>query len=94
MDAPEFTLYISKKEAVKDGYSGYFGVTPSRIYFEQCTIQFMFSTLSKEKIKIVDPSKSTFDVEFKMKQPAKDIGKVRAILLRELTKAFSIMKQP
>lgn len=90
VDGPDYTLYIKRVAVIKESNAACFGVTPSRIYFEQCTLQYMFNILSTKKIKIVDPKDNTYNVEFKMKKPDKHSIKIKENMLRALIQVFSM----
>jgi len=90
VDNPEFLFRIARSNDKKSSFAGYYGVTPTRIYFEQCTLQFMMSILSPKGMIIVDEEKKTYDVELIMKEPTNNVNKAKEILLCEITKAFSM----
>lgn len=94
VDGPDYTLYIKRVAVIKEPYAVCFGVTPSRIYFEQCTLQYMFNILSTKKIKIIAPKNNTYNVEFKMKKPDKHSLKTKEHMRRALIQAFSMQNQP
>lgn len=89
-DCADYKLSIKKSSAKKTTYTGYYGVTPSRIYFEQCNVELIMKTLSPDRITIIDPDSLRFDIELLVKHPEKNPAQSRDILLRELTKALTL----
>lgn len=92
-DCADYKLSIKKSSAKKTTYTGYYGVTPSRIYFEQCKVELIMKTLSPDRITIIDPDSLKFDIELMVKHPEKNPEQGRGILIRELTKTLLLNKK-
>jgi hypothetical protein len=89
VDNSEYTLSITKVNIYKDPCLG-FGVTPSRIYFDNASVENILKTISYNHIKANDPDSMLLCVELKMKTQRKNADLVRDILKREMFKALSI----
>jgi hypothetical protein len=89
-ECDDYSLKIKKSTVKKDLYTGYYGVTPSRIYFEQCKVEMILRTLTWDSITIPDPDSLRFDIELKMKHPEKDQTKSRTILIQKFKQVLAI----
>jgi len=88
VDNPEYSLSIINGKEL-DGLSGY-GVTPSRIFFDRSSAEYILQIISYDEIKVRDPDSLSLTVELKLKKPQTNTDNGRNILERELFKALAI----
>ena len=85
----EYTLKIRKATDSNSVFTGYYGVTPDSIYFEQCSLEKIMRILTKDSITLLDSNHNRYYMKFnrlhtKMKRTSKDI------LLEKIAEAFSL----
>ena len=89
-ECADYTLKIAKSAIKKDAYTGYYGVTPSRIYFDQCGVEMIIRTLTWDSITVQDSDSLRFDIELKMKHPEKNLYKSRTILIQKFKQVLAL----
>lgn len=85
----DYTLSIKKSSDTNAVFTGYYGVTPNRIYFEQCSLEKIMRILTKDSITLLGSKNNRYDIEFlrlhtDMKRTSKDL------LLQKLAQEFKL----
>ncbi len=89
-ESAEYKLSIKKADAKTAVFTGYYGVTPSHIYFKQSKVEMIMRILTHDNLTVIDPDSLRFDIEMTVKHPAKNPAQIREILIRELTTQLSL----
>lgn len=83
-------LNIQKSSDTITVFSGYYGVTPDSIYFEQCTLERILRVLTKDSITLLGSKDVRYDIEMKRLKPGKKNLTSKEILVQQLTQEFSL----
>ena len=87
---PDCDMNIHKSTDSSTVFSGYYGVTPDSIYFEQCTLERIMRILTKDSITLLGSNNQRFDIEFAKLKTSKSDRTSKDLLLQRLFEAFSL----
>lgn len=86
----DYILNIQASSDTATVFSGYYGITPDSIYFEQCTLERIMRLLTNDSITLLGSNEQRFDIEFKKIKNGKGDRTSKDLLLQRLYVAFEI----
>lgn len=83
-------MNIQKSSDTATVFSGYYGVTPDSIYFEQCTLERIMRILTKDSITLLGSNDQRYDIEFAKLKTSKSDRTCKDMLLQRLADVFKM----